>query len=431
MQARNRARLGLRGCAVALASVAMGAAMVGLPIESSTAGAATNSTPGITKNTVTIGQIDDISKPVPGLFRAAEVGTQAYVDYVNSKGGINGRKLVLDARDSNFDSSNVVTQTRSQAKHDFALVGGFSLLDQAEGPIINQYKIPDMAVPLSYKLANNRYLYSPAPSTINATSTGPFMWLKKAFPSQSRHVGILYAAATPASTQSQFAFDRVMRQQGLKILYQRGFSALESTFSADVLKMKTGGVTMYVNEELPGSYAATLAKESALQSYHPINVEGAAAYISNMGQLAGSAANGMYLQMPTALYQGQDAKAVPEVATFDKWAKKVDPGVFKLTTPLPAVYGWVSGMLFAQALKAAGPNPTRSGLISQLNKVTSFNANGLLPPGENPAKNIPSKCFLVAQYKNGNWHRVSPTPKTGYICNGTLSKRPGWKPQKR
>lgn len=64
-----------------------------------------------------------------------------------------------------------------------------------------------------------------------------------------------------------------------------------------------------------------------------------------------------------ALYRGEDAKAVPAVATFDKWVTKIDP-----TSQLDiyTLDAWINAGLFVQALKAAGPNPTRAGLDAQL-----------------------------------------------------------------
>ncbi len=417
------------GRGVGALGAALFSALVVLP--SAARAAPAPATPGLTTTSVTIGQIDDISQPVPGLFKAAEDGTAAYVDYINSTGGLNGRKLVLDARDSNFDSATVVNETRQLAQSDFAMVGGFSLLDQAEKPVIDATGIPDVAVPISVSLANDPHVYSVAPSALNTTPTGPYDWAKRAFPAQSQHVGILYSSATPSSTADELGFDKVLEGQGLRVLYRRGFGPTEFTFPADIVKMKAAGVQMFFNEELPGSYAATEAREAAQQGLHVVNIEGPAAYVNNMGQLAGSAADGMYLQMANALFQGEDARAIPEVALFDHWVKKVDPKVFQSTTPLAALYGWASAMLFAQAFKAAGPNPTRASFTAQLDKVTNFDAAGLLPPGENPAQNISSRCFLVARYDDGRWQRVAPTPKTGFICAGHLIYRPGWHPERR
>ncbi len=110
---------------------------------------------------------------------------------------------------------------------------------------------------------------------------------------------------------------------------------------------------------------------------------------------------------------GQDAKVIPAVATFDHWAKKVDP---QTQLDLYTLYGWISAELFVQALKGAGANPTRASLDAQLNKITSFNAGGLIST-QNPAQKIPGQCWIVAEYNNGNWHRIAPDPKAGFVCN--------------
>jgi ABC-type branched-subunit amino acid transport system substrate-binding protein len=414
------------------ASLAVGTLMSGATFT--VAGASTSSSsasPGITATTVTVGQIDDLSAPIPGLFKAAEDGTKAAFAYINSKGGVNGRMLELDAKDSAYTSSTVVSDAEAQAKADFAFVGGYSLLDGAEKGVIDEYNVPDITYPLASTLSNDSHVYSPSPSTTNDTPTGPYEWAKKQFPNESKHIGILYAAADPTTIDSEFTLDNAMKHAGLAYVYRQGFPETQFTFTPQVLAMKSDGVSMFYDQELPGLYAGTVAKEAKQQGLNVTDVQGIAAYVDNMQSLSGGTADGMYLVQQASLFEGQDANAIPAVKTFDTWAKKIDPQVFNSTTPFTALDGWASGMLFAQALKAAGPNPTRASLTAQLNKVTSFSAGGRLPPGENPAQNIPSKCFIVAQFKNGTWARVSPTPKSGYICSGSLYARDGWTPENR
>lgn len=411
-----------------LSTVSAGAASTS---SSSSSSSSSPSSPGITSKTITVGQIDDLSQPVPGLFKAAQDGTQAYFNYINSLGGVNGRRLVLDTRDSNFNSATVSSEAKSIAGSDFAMVGGYSLLDGSEKSAIDSNKLPDVTYPLDLNLANDSLVYSPSPSTTNTTPTGAYQWAKKTFGSATNSIGVLYPNASASTIASENILDSAMQSQGLKITYKRAFAETESTFNADVLKMKNQGVKMYYDQELPGLYSANLTKESSLQGYKPVNIQGIASYVQNMGQSSGGTANGMYLVQQAALFEGEDAKSVPEVSLFDKWVQKVDPKVFSSIVPLPSLDGWASAMLFAQALKAAGSSPTRAGIMAQLDKVTSFNAGGLLPPGENPANNIPSKCFLFARLQNSKWTRTNPTPKTGFYCSGGLKPSHGWKPQTR
>ncbi|MBF6555619.1 MAG: hypothetical protein IVW52_05510 [Acidimicrobiales bacterium] len=55
---------------------------------------------GITSTSVSVANIATLS--LGGLFKGAEVGTQAYADYVNSTGGVKGRKIRVDSADDNF-----------------------------------------------------------------------------------------------------------------------------------------------------------------------------------------------------------------------------------------------------------------------------------------------------------------------------------------
>jgi ABC-type branched-subunit amino acid transport system substrate-binding protein len=393
----------------------------------STGGSGSGSTPGVTATSVTVGQVDDLTLPIPGLFKGAEDGVQAYFDYVNSTGGVNGRKLVLDARDSGFQGGTVTQATGDQVRKDLALVGGFTLLDSAEQPVIDLAHMPDVGYPLSPQLAQDRNVFSPLPNADDDYPLGEMKYFAQTYPDAVKHVGILWAKATSATEASETAFESALKAAGFDIVYDRGFSPLESTFLPDVLQMKSLGVQMFISNQMPDSYAATLAKEMQEQSFHPMNIEGAA-YSNQLVSLAGSAGDGMYIAQPYALYIGQDASAVPAVALFDRWVKKADPSAnFEIET----VYGWTSAELFVQALRAAGSDPTRAKLVQALGRITSFDADGLIPQ-ENPSANVPGPCWLLAQIKNGHIQRVAPTPATGFICSpsGYLTA-PGFKPEQR
>jgi branched-chain amino acid transport system substrate-binding protein len=379
---------------------------VGAPVA-----AAAPATPGITAKTVTVGSISDISSPVPGLFAGAKTGTEAYFAYVNSQGGVNGRKLVLNGMDSAFSPGTVTNEAQGIAKSDFAIVGGFSLLDGAEKPIIDANKVPMVAQALDPVIFNDTNLYSAVPMVNNGGIEGPFKWLKSKYPLAASALGLIGDNAT-ASVVAVENTDRALTQSlGYKWLYSRDATFTETTFLADIVKMKNAGVKLVFEPTVTGNLVNTIAQEMKQENLNAILLSGTNAYEKDFSP--GSAGNGTLIDGVYALYRGEDAKVVPAVATFDKWVKKVDPSSQLDIYTLDA---WVNAELFVQALKAAGPNPTRAGLDAQLNKITSFNANGLIS-AQNPAKKIPGQCWLVAQYENGSWHRIAPDPKSGFVCN--------------
>ncbi len=377
---------------------------------STSAGAAV-ATPGVTSNSITVGSISDISSPIAGLFEGAKVGTEAYFAYINSKGGVNGRKLVLNGMDSAFSSGTVANEAQSIAKNDFAIVGGFSLLDGSEQAAIDAAKLPTVTQVLTTALYSDPNLYSAIPLVAGGEATGPFKWLKSKYPAAVKAVGVIGSNAAATAVTAEATYKKLTYSLGYKWLYAHDEGFATTTFLPDIIKMKNAGVKIVFEPSQQGGYISTIAQEMKQQGLNALLVSGSNTYEANF--TPGAAGNGTLVTGVTALYMGQDAKSVPAVATFDKWAKKVDP---QTQLDLYTLYGWINAQLFVQALKAAGANPTRASLDAQLNKITSFNASGLIAP-QNPAQKIPGQCWLVAQYENGNWQRISPDPKSGFVCS--------------
>jgi branched-chain amino acid transport system substrate-binding protein len=407
-RAMHSRRALMTGLAVTIGSSAFS---FGIGATAGAATAATTAAPGVTPNSITVGSISDISSPIPGLFEGAKIGTEAYFAYINSQGGVNGRKLVINGMDSAFSSGTVANEAKSIATNDFAIVGGFSLLDGAEQPAIDAAKLPTVTQVLSPTLYSDPNLYSAVPLVQGGEINGPFKWLKSKYPQAVKAVGVIGSNAAATAVTAEHTFKNLTYNLGYKWLYERDASFSETSFIPDMIKMKNAGVKMVFEPSQQGAYISTMAQEIKQEGLNAILVSGANAYEANF--TPGAAGNGTIITGVTALYMGEDAKAVPAVATFDKWAKKVDP---QTQLDLYTLYGWINAQLFVQALKGAGANPTRASLDAQLDKITSFNASGLISP-QDPAQKIPGQCWLAAQYENGSWHRIAPDPKTGFVCS--------------
>jgi len=398
------------------------------PVSTTPVSGSSGPSPGVTADSVTVGQVDDLSSPIPGLFKGAEDGTQAYFAYINSKGGVNGRKIHLNGQDSAFEPGQVATETAAQINHDFALVGGFSLLDSAEQPLIDLAHMPDIGFSLSPGLATDPNLYSAQPNPIDNYPLGFFKYFAKKYPKAVKKVGIIWEDATASTKAAENAVEAAMKASGWTVVYDHGVGPFYTDFLPDIISMRNKGVKLFFSTELPDNYAANVAKQFQQQNFKPINVEGAA-YSDQLLKLAGSSANNMYIEQGYALYVGADAKTIPAVALFNKWMRKVDSAP---NFEIEAVYGWTSAELFVQALQQAGNPPTRAGLVEALNKITFFDGGALVPPS-NPAAAIDSGCFLLAQVQNGAIKRVAPSPTLGFYCDNAAGylKEPGYAPTVR
>jgi len=184
--------------------------------------------------------------------------------------------------------------------------------------------------------------------------------------------------------------------------------------------MRSAGVRLILIDQLPQNYAGALLKALSQQDFHPKLIIGTAAYSEELVPSAGgpAAADGSNVEMPNALFLGEDAAAIPADATFLKWVQLVSPG-FK--ADYYTLAGWANAQLFTQALHAAGKDPTQGSVQQQLRKITSFSASGLLAP-TNPAAGRPSTCYLIAKIADGKFVRTDDPPVTGptkgYRCDG-------------
>jgi branched-chain amino acid transport system substrate-binding protein len=381
---------------------------------------------GVTPTSITVGQVDTLSGPVPGLFLGAKLGTQAYLAYVNSQGGVNGRKLRLLADDDQFSSSMYASETQSLSHQALALVGGFSLFDQAGVATVNAQKIPDVSLSLSSAMNLDQYNYSPQPLIPGSALLGPLRYLRAHDRSATEHVGTLDTSVATAEAQSNAVTD-AMKSIGYRITYQRVANPVESDFTSDVLKMKAAGVQMVMIVGLAVTQVADLARQMHLEGFRPkIFATNGVAYDASFIPSAGAAsADGMLTYIGTSMYLGQDAATVPAVATFDKWFHRVSPHG---TLDVYAYYGWTSAQLFVQALRATGRDPTRASLLAQLDRITNFDASGMQAPAD-PAQKRPARCWIMMRVVNGAWRRVTPSPTTGYVCKpGGYYFPPGTKP---
>ncbi len=374
------------------------------------------STTGVTPKSVTVGNVSIISGPVPGLFEGAPVGVKAYFDMVNAEGGVDGRKLIVDSKDDAFSGQQNQTDTQGAINSDFALVGSFSLFDgYGCAALASNTAVPDVSVTLdpgTNALPND---FSVQPLSGRET-LGPVEYYKKHYP-KDMTVGAIVSDVASAESQmaEQFAG---MKSVGYKIGYVDDVNPLQSDFTTDVINMKNAGVNAVDLGGVDWQDAAIFVENAATQNWHPglIFSTGpvyAGQFISHAGGPA--VTNGIQIGQVYALYLGQDAKSVPAVKQFDTWVKKVNPS---WVPDLYTLFGWASADLFVQALKAAGPHPTRGAVMAQLEKSTNFNANGLMG-GSDPAAKTVTPCFLMAGIKNGTFVRELPTG-SGFDCNAKL-----------
>lgn len=365
--------------------------------------------PGVSATEIDVGNVSTLTGPIPGLFVGAERGTQAFAAYQNSVGGVCGRKLVVKSADDNLDASQNATATQSLANSVLAFVGSFSVDDQGGAAVLQQDHVPDIGEALSSQRFNLPNNFSPQPEPIG-WNIAPYIYFKQKYPQAITKMAY-FTENNSTAEQEGLAEVQALKSIGYNFVYHEdGIEPTQTNFDAEARAMQQAGVQGIVFQATASIYA-DMAKSLYNIGYQiPFADYGAPAYDPTFISSAGPAANGAVLTQSVAMYGGEDAAAVPEVALFDKWYE----ALYHTTPDLFAAYGWMSGMLFVEGINAGGA-PTRAALQAGLSTVQQFTANGLVAT-DNPAKKTPAYCWIVIDVTNGKFVRDPAMPATGFDC---------------
>ena len=100
---------------------------------------------GVTADKILIGQSAGFTGSVAGTVKELTAGANAYFDAVNAKGGVHGRKIVLESMDDGFDPKRTpeVIQKLIVEKKVFALfLSRGTPTNEAAIPVLEKYKVP-------------------------------------------------------------------------------------------------------------------------------------------------------------------------------------------------------------------------------------------------------------------------------------------------
>lgn len=362
---------------------------------------------GVTAGEITIGNVSTISGPVPGLGQTAQNGVKAYVAYINSKGGVCGRKLKLVTSDDRLDTGTNRSETQRMTKSVFAMVGGFSVVDDGGASVLNGTNVPDVGLALTNQrksLANN---FSTNPLQPGAKSNGTTNMMRHFKEKYGVTKGAIIYAAQSTSREGGLAYEPDMANAGIQTVLKAEVAITQTDYTGVATQIKNSGAELVITTLEVGGMAK-LAQALKTQNYVPkVPFYGGQAYSKKFLQQAGAAAEGTTLGVTYSIME--DAPQNPAVATFQQWYNRVAPGA---DIDLFAIQSWAAVDLLVTAINKAGA-PNRDKVLAALKTETAFTADGLVAPINPPSKQ-PTSCFMVVSVKGGKWVRQHPAK--GFQC---------------
>ena len=374
---------------------------------------------GVTETEILIGNVATLSGPVPGLFAGALRGTQAAFEYQNSLGGLFGRRFKVASGDDQFDAGKNRQAHANLKDKVFGFVGSFSLFDGTGASEIEASGAVDVGRALSPRRQDLPTHISPFPFGIGWPTTG-CDYLKQRFGEEAIKKMAFYWGNADVARDNYNWQKAACESRGFVFVEGRELQATESNFAADVQRMRAADVQgVMIVFDVTG--IARFFKSLHQQRFDPpIKYPSPAAYDSEFIKLTGAdAVEGLIIGQNVAMYSGEDAGAVPEIKLFNDWLAKIDPNQ---KIDIFAMYGWASGRLLVEAMKKAGPQVTRQGVLDVLKGIHSWNNFGMSETLDIGSKK-PGPCEMYMEVKGGRFQRVHPA--SGFHCDGTFVNYPG------
>ena len=364
--------------------------------------------PGVTDTEVKIGQTMPYSGP------ASAYGTQgriedAYYAMINSKGGINGRKITMLSLDDAYSPPKTVEQTRRLVEQDevLAIIGTIGTpTNSAIQKYLNQKKVPQIFI-----------------STGAAKWDDPknFPWTTQLYPPYQME-GMIFAkyllknkpdAKLGVFSQNDDAGKDYVR--GLKdglgdkaktmIVKEVTYEVSEPTVDSQVVALKASGADTLFTMATPKFGAQAIRKVHEL-GWKPLNfVVSVSSSIKGVMEPAGAEASkglltALAFKVPTDP-TWQNASDVNEFKEFlAKWYPRGD------IADSSNVVGYISAYMTVKIIEMCGDNLTRENLLKQATNLNKVVAPLLLPGisiSTRPDRYAPYTQMQVAKFDGTSW----------------------------
>jgi len=361
-----------------------------------------NST-GVTATSIKLG----VSTPLTGsaglVYGKVPGAMRAYFDYINANGGVNGRKISLVIRDDKYLPTLAATQTTNLILKDkvFALVGALGTATHSKAytaAALGKNNVPDLFINTGFSGFTNKAKY---PTTFMVLPT---------YAMEAKVMAKVIKDNFPGQATFMIAQDDEFGSDGVA-----GFTTAGHKFSSTPTLYPQGTMTAARAEGALTALAAAAPGKPVLVLFGTTDVTATILKAAEKLELTkkftflagsvGADANTLLALgvKPTTIDGVVSASFLPDAKDLtDPYVKqfidintKYNKGI---TFDNYVLAGMNSAMLTVQALRAAGKNLTRAGLISAIEaKGAKFASAGLVPLGYSATSRVGYNGYWVSQ----------------------------------
>lgn len=324
---------------------------------------------------IVIGQIAAFSGPLAPTGSHMRAGAQLYFDAVNAEGGIHGATLRLISKDDGYKSDETVRLARAMLKESQPLafigfVGTGNVEAMLEQKVLSEAGIPLIAVrsgAASLVRRNDAFLFITRAS-----------YAEEVEKITEQYVTTGYTRFAVLFQNDAFGLD-VLASAEQAITRAGGFLVAKGSYAKNTTEVeaavktigaaKPQAVIMIANTAASAEFVKQSRAAGYFAQFVALSVTDAAQVVSRIGA---DKAEGLVL---TQVVPDPNSRAVPLIREVqDNFAKFAPKDV---TANHTFVEGYLGAKVLVEALRRAGPNPTRKKLRDTLEAMKNYDAGGV------------------------------------------------------
>lgn len=325
---------------------------------------------GISDTTILIGQSAAFSGPAAELGREMRDGAKAYLDLVNSEGGVYGRKLELKSLDDGYEPDRAAANTKKLIREEkvFALLAYVGTPTSAAAlPIFTEAKVPFVGPFTGAELLRspfNRYIFNVRASYYDETEK----IIEQLVSIGIKNIAVFYQNDNYGQAGLK-GVEIAMTKRNLKIsakgTVERNTIKVEEAVNA-IAKVKPDAVVMVSAYKSCGEFIRQMKKTGSNAQFFNVSFVGSKALSSDLGADGAGVAISQVVPFPWS-------PSIPIVKEYQKIMSR-----FALQSPysFSTLEGYIAAKVFVEGLKKAGKDPTREKFIAGMEKIQDWDLGG-------------------------------------------------------
>ncbi|MQA63194.1 MAG: ABC transporter substrate-binding protein [Actinophytocola sp.] len=382
-------------------------------------GGGTASDVGITEDSIKIGAHFPLTGVAAPGYSDIPSGHKAYYDFVNAQGGVNGRKIEFVSRDDAYNPTNTSQVTNELVLSDeiFGMVSGLGTpTHSAVVDFLNGEKVPDLFV------SSGSLQWGDDPKAKPYT----FGW-QPDYETEGKIIGQWIKENMPDARVGLFLQDDDFGEDGEKgveqylskeIVKVERYTSGNTDIAPQIASLQAAKVDIVLGFNTPSYTALSQLAAKKLNFKTKWFYSNVGSDPSLVGSLLARFAEGAVKDSPSLLDGVMTTEYIPGIDTPDNpwvklWQRVWDEhgGDGELTNY--RVYGMSQAYTFVQALQAAGPDPTREGIVKAVEQVgADFEGPALAPFRYSADSHMGISGLQVAELKGGVAEALTPVLTT-------------------